>query len=142
MVKKVRVTAEQFAARWGAGLNGSIERIREGVEAVTEAPGKAAAAKGAKWQASISKVETREKWERNVGSISLEEWQSSMLNKGLNRIPDGVAQAQAKMETYGEKLIAHQNRLLAELDGMADITLEDSIRRATHWIRGMAKFVA
>lgn len=139
MVKKVRVDPTEFAERWGAGLNGSIERIRSGVQAVTVAPGKTAAARADKWQAAISRVETKAKWAQRVGSVSLEDWQSAMLNKGLNRIPDGVAQAQGRMAEYGAKLIAHQNALLAELDGMADITLEDSIRRANHWIRGMAK---
>lgn len=139
MAKQVRVTPEEFASRWGEGLNGSIERIRSGVLAVTVAPGKVAATKADKWQASIARVETKQKWAANVAGVSLEDWQSAMLNKGLNRIPDGVAQAQPKMAAYGERLIAHQNRLLAELDGMADITLQDSIARATHWIRGMAK---
>ena len=142
MVKQVRVTPEEYASRWGAGLNGSIERIRSGVLAVTVAPGTLAAKKADKWQAAIARVETKTKWAQNVAGVSLEDWQSAMLNKGLNRIPDGVAQAQPKMATYGARLIAHQDRLLAELDGMADITLEDSIRRATFWIRGMAKLTA
>lgn len=139
MPTKVRVTPEEFASRWGEGLNGSIERIRSGVLAVTVAPGVEAAKKADKWQASIARVETKAKWAQKVAGVSLEDWQAAMLNKGLNRIPDGVAQAQPKMAAYGARLIAHQDRLLAELDGMPDITLEDSIRRATFWIRGMAK---
>jgi len=139
MADKVKVTSEEFAARWGAGLKGSVERIRSGVERVTVAPGKQAAAKADKWHASISSAQTKAKWARRIGEVPLEEWQRAMIQKGVNRIATGVDEAQPKMQVYGEKLIAHQNALLVQLDDMADLTLEDSIARATAWIRGMAK---
>lgn len=139
MAKKVRVTPEQFAERWGSGLTGSIERMRTGVEAVSVAPGIAAAAKADKWHAAISRSDTKAKWKARVGAVPLEVWQQAMINKGLNRIADGVENAATKMEAYGTKLIAHQNRLLSEIDALPDITLEDSIKRMTAWTRGMAK---
>lgn len=139
MAQRVRVTAQEFAARWGSGLTGSIERMRTGVENVTVAPGIAAAAKADKWHAAISRSDTKAKWKARVGAVPLEVWQQAMINKGLNRIADGVENAGPKMEVFGEKLIAHQNRLLTEMDTLPDITLEDSIKRMTHWVRGMAK---
>jgi len=139
MAKVVRVTPQEFAARWGSGLTGSIERMRAGVEAVTVAPGIAAAAKADKWHAAISRSDTKAKWKARVGAVPLDVWKSAMVNKGLNRIADGVENAEPKMAAFGEKLIAHQNRLLVEMDTLADITLEDSIKRMTHWVRGMAK---
>lgn len=139
MPKTVKVNATEFATRWGQGLKGSVERIRSGVGRVSESPGKAAAAKADKWHAAMSSMEVKDKWRRRLGAMTLEEWQTAMLDKGVNRIAAGVDTAQPKMAAYGEKLIAHQNRLLAELDGMPDVTLEDSISRMTHWIRGMVK---
>lgn len=139
MANQVKVTPDEFAARWGTQLKGSIERIREGIQRVDVAPGKAAAAAADKWQASISSAATKEKWRRRIGAVTLEEWQSAMISKGLIRIASGVDAAQGKMATYGALLIAHQNTLLRELDGMADVTLEDSISRMVHWVRGMAK---
>jgi hypothetical protein len=139
MANQVKVTPEEFAARWGQGLKQSVERIRSGVGRVTESPGRSAARSADKWHAAISQVATKEKWARRTGAMTLEDWQAAMIDKGVNRIATGVDSAQGKMAEYGAKLIAHQNALLAELDGMADVTLEDSISRATHWIRGMAK---
>lgn len=139
MVRKVRVTPEEFAERWGRGLTGNIEKMRTGVENVTVAPGVSAAAKADKWHAAISAPSTKAKWKERVGAVPLEVWQQAMINKGLNRIADGVENAGPKMVDYGTKLIAHQNRLLVELDGLPDITLEDSIKRMTTWVRGMAK---
>lgn len=139
MAGSVKVTPEEFATRWGQGLKQSVERIRSGVERVTVSPGKSAAAHADKWHAAISAQATKEKWARRIGAMSLTDWQSAMIDKGVGRIATGVDAAQGKMAEYGAKLIAHQNVLLGELDGMADVTLEDSIIRATHWIRGMAK---
>lgn len=140
MAKTVRVTPEEFARRWGTGLSGAIETMREGIKRVTVAPGKSAAAKADKWHTAISRQDTKAKWASRVGAITLEDWQASMIDKGLTRISSGVEQAQGKMAAFGEKLISHQNRLLAEQEGMADITLEDSIARMIAWTRGMSKF--
>lgn len=139
MANKVKVTPEQFAARWGTGLKGSIERIREGVERVAVAPGEAAAAAVDKWHSSISSATTRDKWARRVAAVSLPDWQRAMLQKGVNRISDGVDNATPKMVQYGTALIEHQNRLLTQLDQLPNVTLEDSIRRMTTWVRGMAQ---
>lgn len=139
MAGQVKVTPDEFASRWGTQLKGSIERIRAGIERVDVAPGKAAAAAADKWQASISSAATKEKWRRRIGEVTLEQWQAAMITKGLIRIASGVDAAQSKMAEYGVKLIAHQNGLLRELDTMADVTLEDSISRMVHWVRGMAK---
>lgn len=139
MAKTVKVDPQEFANRWGSGLKGSVERIRQGVNRVDEAPGRRAAAKVDKWYAAISSSETRDKWQRRIGAVTLEQWQAAMINKGVNRIAAGADNAMGKMATYAEKLIAHQNALLRELDGMPDVTLEDSVARVTHWVRGMAK---
>ncbi len=106
---------------------------------MTVSPGRSAAAKADKWSAAMSSQATKDKWARRVGEMTLEDWQRAMIQKGVNRIATGVDEAQPKMAAYGERLIAHQNTLLAALDKMPDVTLEDSIARATTWIRGMSK---
>jgi len=139
MAKTVKVNAEEFAQRWGAGLKANVEKIRTGVNRVEQSPGVAAAAAADKWYAAISDTSTRDKWARRLRAMTLEDWKTAMLQKGVNRIAAGADAAQGKVAAYGEKLIAHQNRLLSELDGMPDVTLEDSISRMTAWVRGMAR---
>jgi len=139
MATRVKVTAEEYAQRWGQGLKGNVERIRTGVEKVTVSPGVAAAKRSDKWHAAMSSQATKDKWARRIGEMKLEDWQRAMIQKGVNRIASGVDEAQPRMAEYGAKLIAHQNALMVELDKMADVTLEDGIARATAWIRGMAK---
>ncbi len=141
MARSVRMTPEQFYAKWARNLKGATSYIQDGVNAVTEAPGKKAAEKSAKWHSAISSQETLAKWERRVGSVSLEDWKTAMLTKGVGRISAGVDNAEAKSVDFATKLISHQNALLPTIDSMPDLTLGDSIERSRAWIEGMAKFV-
>jgi len=136
----VRLTPEQLAAKWGSRLKGASEDIRLGVERVTDAPGRKAAEKVDKWVARLTDPATRRKWANRVAAVSVEEWKSAIINKGIPRIAQGVDAAQGKMTRFAEQLIPYQNNLLTQIERMPDITLEDSINRMTTWIRGMAKF--
>lgn len=141
MADQVKVNAQQYAQRWGTGLKGSIPRVREGVERVTESPGVAAAAAKDKWHQRMSSTAVADKWARRVGAMTLPAWQQAMLTKGVNRISDGVDGATDKMVAYAEKMIPHQNRLLAEVHAMPNVTLEDAIARQAAWTRGMAQLI-
>lgn len=134
----VKVTAAQLTEKWQRRLKGAIEDMRQGVDRVTEAPGAAAAAKADKWQAAISEQRTKEKWRRRVGAVTLEEWKTSMKEKGLSRIASGVDGATGKMERFAAQLIEHQNAGLLALEKLPDLTLEDSINRMAAWTRHMA----
>lgn len=136
----VKVTAEELAAKWGTRLKGSIEDMRRGIESVQDAPGAKAAAKADKWQAAISSAETKAKWARRVGAVTVDEWKRSMTEKGLPRVAAGVDNAQPKMQRFAGQLIDHQNRGLTQIERMPDLTLEDSINRMAAWTRHMAKF--
>lgn len=134
----VKLTPEQLAQKWANRLKTSVEDIRQGVERVTQAPGVAAAAKADKWQARISENATKQKWARRVANVSLEDWKTAIINKGLPRISAGVDGAQDKMIAFATQLIAHQNTGLRTLEAMPDLTLEDNILRMTAWIRHMS----
>ena len=41
---------------------------------------------------------------------------------------------------FAGQLLPYEQDLLGKLEKMPDLTLEDSINRATTWIRNMAKF--
>ena len=134
----VTMTPEEIAAKQASRLKGSLDAVRQGVERVTVAPGKAAAAQSAKWQQAMSSQDTLNKWKTNVGNVTLEQWQDAMLNKGVGRISAGIDASIPKMVEYYQRAIPHINRGQAELERMPKLTLEDSIQRATYWIRHMA----
>lgn len=139
MPKTVRVTAVEFREKHNRRTKAALPDMRAGVERVTEAPGRKAAAQQVKMRAKLMEAIDSGKWARRVGAVSLDDWKADMIEKGVNRVPAGLDRAGAKVEAFAEKLIAHQNRLLGQIDDMASLTLEDSIARATAWIRGMAE---
>jgi hypothetical protein len=140
MAKTVKLTAQEFQEKHARRLKAAVPDIQAGVNRVTEAPGVKAAEKVDKWHAAISAQETKDKWQRRVASVSVDQWKSHMLSKGVPRIAAGIDGAADKVVEFAEKLIAHENAGLVQIERMPDLTLEDSISRATTWIRHMSNF--
>jgi len=140
MADTVRLTPEQMADKWGRHLTGAVQDIRIGVERVTESPTLKAAAKQDKMlQRLIDSVHSG-KWARGLQRVSLQDWKNQVLTKGLARISSGVAGASTKMQDFARQLFEHENRGLAIINAMPDLTIEDSIARMTAWTRHMAEF--
>lgn len=136
----VKLTAEEFQEKHARRLKAAVEDMRAGVTRVTEAPGRKAAAKKAKWIAALSDPRTQDKWARRVAAVTVDEWKAAMIDKGINRVAAGIDGAKEKVIEFANKMIPHMNSGLSELETMPDLTLEDSVSRASYWIRHMAKF--
>ncbi len=135
-----KLTPQEFANKLSSRLRAAVDDIRKGVERVSDAPTRRAAAKKEKFRNGINSAIDSGAWERGLQAVSLEDWKSKMLNKGVNRVATGIEDAKPKIEAFAAKLMAHQDSLKAEIERMPDNTLEDRIARAQAWIRGMAKF--
>lgn len=135
-----KLTPQEAADKYGQRMKAAVADIRRGVERVTEAPGAKAAAKADKWHARLTAEETKQKYIRRVGAVSLSDWKAQTLNKGVGRIAAGVDAANAKMASFFGELFPYQESLKGQIDTMPDTTIEDSVNRAAFWIRGMAKF--
>jgi len=136
----IRTSPQEYADKHARNLKNSVEDIRRGLERVTESPTAKAAAKADKMLQNLSQSVQSGKWAARLNSVSLEDWKAKAINKGLGRIAAGVDAAHDKQVEFATQLFAHEEHLLAELTKMPDLVLEDSINRATTWIRGMAKF--
>jgi len=136
----VKLTAAQAREKHNRRLKAATEDMRQGAMRVTEAPGKKAAAKKDKMRQNILAAIDSGKWEQRVASVSLEDWQKRFTEVGVGRVAAGIDAAGEDVEKFFEQLFAHQNKLLSQVDKMPDLTLEDSVQRATAWIRGMADF--
>lgn len=125
-----------IAQRWATNLGASTDKIKAGVDAVTVSPGALAARQADVW--ANNTVASKAKFARNVGRLQLGDWQSSMNNKGINRIAQGATDAVPKMTVFLTSFLPYVEsgkRLLPPRG-----TLEQNINRAAAMIRHNAKF--
>jgi len=135
-----KLTGSTYAEKWARRLSGATEDIRAGVESVTEAPGKKAAEKKAKWIAKMNDTATQAKWAGNVAAVTLEDWKRKTTDVGIPRVSAGVNASVDKMAKFGEQLITYQNAQQGKIKAMPDVTLSDSKARLDAWFDIMAKF--
>lgn len=133
-------TAADVAAKWVQNLSGASESIRRGVQAVTEAPTAAAARAVDLWQQRVSSQSARDKFQRNLQRVTLEQWRNDMLTKGLNRIATGAQAARPKFEAFMSQFLPFVESVAQRVRQMPKTTLEDRIQRAVAQMRGNAEF--
>ena len=136
----IKVNAVEFREKHARNLKASVPDIRRGIERVTESPMEKAVAQKDKMRANLMAALDDGKWERGLGRVSLAEWKTKFLNKGVAAIAAGVDASSSKIEKFAGELLSHEASLQAEVDRMPNQTLEDSIGRMTAWTRGMATF--
>lgn len=133
----VRGTAASITEKWASRTAGATQQVIEGVARVTEAPGMKAARQR---QAYLANVQAKaDKWERNVGAVTLQEWQSA-TSAGANRIAAGVAAKKGKMEGFLREFIPHVERVQQQVNTMPRGSFEQNLNRMIENARGMAAF--
>jgi hypothetical protein len=129
-------TPDQIAAQWASRLAGSTQRIKDGVNAVSVAPGQAAARQKDVWAQNVAA--SKDKWAGRVASVSLSDWQQAMNEKGSARIGAGAQAAQPKFAQFMGQLLPHIASTKASLPARGN--LDQNIARAAAFARGMATF--
>ena len=135
-----KLTAKEFQEKHNRRLKAATEDMRMGVERVTEAPTAKAAKKVDKMRANMLKAIDDGKWAAGLNRVTLEDWKSKMINKGIGRVAAGIDEAEGKVVQFAEKLLPHIDSGKAQVDKMPDVTLEDSIQRMVTFTRHMSKF--
>jgi len=136
----IKVTPAEFREKHARNLKASLTDMRAGVEKVTTAPGGQAAAKQDKMLANLTAKIQDGTWARRLKGVTLEEWRSKMIDKGLPRVAGGIDAAAAKVEDFATQLLPAVDAAATKAKAMPDLTLEDSINRMTSFVRDMSKF--
>jgi hypothetical protein len=134
-----RVSAQEYADKWGRRLKQASEDVRKGIERVKEAPGKAAAAAKDLMLSKVTAAVNDGTWARQVAGVTLEDWKKSATEKGVARIAQGVDSALPKQPMMAEKLLAAVDASVAEANATPRGDLEANITRMTTFVRGMSK---
>jgi len=134
-----KLSPQEIAEKQAQRLKASTADIERGISRVTEAPGMKAGAAQDKMLRNLTEAVNSGKWKERVESVSLDDWKSSAISKGIPRIAAGIDQAIPLMAQFHEQRQTHQSKIDGELERMPSTTLEDGINRATHQMREMAK---
>lgn len=124
------------AQRWAQNLGASTQKITDGINAVTEAPGVAAARQSQVWLQRTTA--SHDKFKANVQAVSLQSWKDSAITKGVARVASGAQAAQPKMADFLTQFLPHVQQVRSTLPARGD--LEANIARMTQQVRGTAKF--
>lgn len=129
-------TPDQIAAAWAQRLGSSTAKITAGVQAVTVAPGQAAARQKAVYlqntQAAV------DKWASRTAAVPLATWQAAVTDKGIPRIATGATAAQPKFASFMGQLLPFVQGAVAGLPPRGN--LDQNIARMTAFSRKMATF--
>jgi len=133
-------TPTQIADRWAARLAASTEKIRQGVQAVTEAPTHKAAARSEAYAQGVQRAVSDGSYERGLLRVSLEDWKSKTLEVGIGRIAQGAAAAKGDFASFMGEFMPHVEAGQRQLDQLPRGDLEQNIARANAMIRHNATF--
>jgi hypothetical protein len=133
----IRGTPAQAAAKWQQRLSASTAEITAGIDRVTEAPGRKAAQQKQAWLANIQAK--ADKWERNVGRVTLEEWRAS-AKAGVGRVAQGAQQKQGKVEAFQNEFFPFLERVQQKLASTPRGSLEQNLARMVMNAREISNF--
>lgn len=134
----VRATPEQATQRWVNGLGSSTQKIQDGVNRVTVAPGQKAAAAQAKWFARLQA--SQQKWATRVAAVTLQEWQQAMSTVGVQRVAQGAQAKQGKFQAFMADFLPYLQAGVSRVEAMPSVSLEDNINRSVAMIRYNAQY--
>lgn len=135
-----KLSPSQVAEKHARRTKGAVQDMVQGVQNVTVNPAAQAITKKNKMVQNFNEAMNSGKWERGLKRVTLEGWKESMINKGAGRVAAGIDSALPKTEAFFAELLPFQEDLSKKVSTLPDLTLEDSIQRATTWIRGMSNF--
>jgi hypothetical protein len=133
-----KVNAQQWLQKWGNNLNAASQYITSGVNRVQTAPGVQAAAAAPTMLANLTTSVTSGAWAARVSSVSLQQWQQSMTQKGIPRIAQGVTSAQANKSTQITNFLSAVDAAVADTNATPRGNLEQNIARSAAFQRSMS----
>lgn len=133
----LRTDPQTAAADWATGLGNATAKIQRGIQRVQTSPGAKAAAKADKWLQGVQSA--KDKFARNVGAVSLGEWQQATI-EAVGRVAEGATRKQSKYANAITPVFQHMQNVLATVDNMPDMTLDQRIQKSVQFQRGMAGY--
>lgn len=141
MARQARKTAAQVAQKWSANLQASTTSIQNGVNAVQTSPTQLAAQQQQAYLAGVQQAVSSGKWAAKLNAVSLSDWKSAMVNKGIPRIGQGAAAAQPKVQNVMNNLLPFIYDTRDSINASNPRgSLQQNIARMTAFVNAMAGY--
>lgn len=128
------------AQRWANNLGAAGQKIKDGVNAVTESPMAKAAARQDAWVAGVQRARDDGSYAAGLNKVSLADWKNAMINKGVNRIGTGATAAIPKMTTFMASFLPYVQQGQQMLQSMPRGDLSQNIGRMTAMVQFLANY--
>jgi hypothetical protein len=140
MGKQTQKNPMDVANKWSQNLGASTQRIQSGVQAVTVSPTALAARQQDAYLSGVQQAVANGRWQAGLNRVSLSDWQTAMIGKGLPRIQQGATVAKPKVEQFMTQWLpfvySQQKALASQPRG----SLEQNIARMNTFVRSLATF--
>lgn len=128
------------AQRWANNLGAAGEKIKAGVNAVTESPMAKAAARQDAWVQGVQRARDDGSYAAGLAKVSLSDWKTAMITKGVNRISTGATAAIPKMTTFLSSFLPYVQQGQQMLASMPRGDLSQNIGRMTAMVQYLANY--
>ncbi len=122
-------SAADAAQRWQQQFGASGARWAAGIEAVTVAPGQAAAAARDRYLQGIQA--NAGKWASRVASVPLAQWKAVSVQKGQSRLASGAQAGMSKYQAAIARVLDAEKSIIAGLPPRG--TVEQNIQRSAQF---------
>lgn len=108
------------ATNWANGMSQSSAKMAAGIQAVTVNPAEQAIAAIPRMVQGIQQAASDGRIEAGLRRVTLQSWQTAMLQKGVNRVPAGATAAKPKMQGFFTQFLPFLQTGVAQLPPRGD----------------------
>lgn len=128
---------DQVAAYWLTGISGATQKISDGVDRVTQAPGMAAAAQADVWAQNVAA--SKAKFIANSRRVSLTDWQTA-TKAAIGNVASGAQRKQQKYQSAIGPVLSHVAAGQAKLASMPRGSYAQNVQRMTSFVDHMHNY--
>lgn len=136
------LTDAETAAKWVKNTLANKDTARRGVEAVTESPTAKAAAAEQRYADGCAEAASSGRFARACRAVTLDDWRTAYIEKGLKNLDVGVKQAESKMTRFLSSYLPYIRQRAEQIRKMPKGTRADAMARIEANLNALDQFKA
>lgn len=134
---ELTITPSSWADNWAGGMTSKVQKIKDGVNRVTESPMEKAAASVDRQVEGVRRAAESGKTQAALRKVTLAEWKSKTAQKVGERLAGGVTAAKPKVQQFATEYGPVVSQLMGTVNAMPANTFEERMQKAMAWGQGL-----